>query len=92
MAIPSNTIQKIVPKLILQHSYKHPWLGVDVTDLSNFVVVNHHCGAVAQDVDPDGPAAKIDIEGLEPNMSSISDPFIVHDIITAINGLPVKKQ
>jgi hypothetical protein len=32
------------------------------------------------------PAAKIGIEGLEPNLSTISDPFIIHDIITAING------
>src|SRR5262252_3135514 len=92
LAIPSNTIQKIVPKLISQHSFKHPWLGADVTDLSNFIVVNHHYGAVVQDVDPDGPAAKIGIEGLEPNMSSISDPFIVHDIITAINGSPIKNS
>jgi S1-C subfamily serine protease len=90
LAIPSNTIQKIVPKLISQHSYKHGWLGVDVTDLTNFAVVNHHYGAVVQDVDPDGPAARIGIEGLEPNMSSTSDPFIVHDIITAINGSPIK--
>src|SRR5215813_3992599 len=92
LAIASNTIQKIVPKLISQHSFKHPWLGVDVTDLSNFIVVNHHYGAVVQDVDPDGPAAKIGIEGLEPNMSSISDPFIVHDIITAVNGSPIKNS
>src|SRR5215831_11747809 len=92
LTIPSNTLQKIVPMLISQHSYKHPWLGVDVTDLTNFVVVNHHYGAVVQDVDPDGPAAKIGIEGLEPNMSSISDPFIVHDIITAINGSPIKNS
>jgi serine protease Do len=92
LAIPSNTIQKIVPKLISQHSYEHPWLGVDVTDLTNFVVVNHHYGAVVQDVDPDSPAAKIGIEGLEPNLSSISDPFIIHDIITAINGSPIKNS
>jgi 2-alkenal reductase len=92
LAIPSSTIQKIVPKLISQHSYKHAWLGVDVTDLTNFAVVNHHYGAVVQDVDPDGPAAKIGIQGLEPNMSSISDPFIVHDIITAINGSLIKNS
>ena len=35
----------------------------------------HHYGAVVQDVDPDGPAAKIGIEGLEPNLSSISEPL-----------------
>jgi S1-C subfamily serine protease len=92
LAIPSNTIQKIVPKLILQHSFKHPWLGIDVTDLTNFVVVNHNYGAVVQDVDPDGPAATTGLEGLERNLSSISDPFIVHDIITAINGSSIKNS
>jgi S1-C subfamily serine protease len=92
LAIPSNIIQKIVPKLISQHSYEHIWLGLDVTDLTNFVVVNHHYGAVVQDVDPDSPAAKIGIKGLEPNLSSISDPFIIHDIITAINGSPIKNS
>jgi S1-C subfamily serine protease len=44
LAIPSNTIQKIVPKLISQHSYKHACLGVDVTDLTNLAVINHHYG------------------------------------------------
>ena len=48
--------------------------------------------SIVQDVDPDSPAAKIGIEGLEPNLSSISDPFIVHDIITAINGSPIKNS
>jgi len=28
------------------------------------------------------------IEGLEPNMSSISDQLIIHDIVTAIDGSP----
>jgi S1-C subfamily serine protease len=93
LAIPSNTIQNIVPKLISQHSYKHPWLGVDVTDLTpaNNSVVDHY-GAVVQDVDPDSPAAKTGIEGLEPTLSSVSEPFIIHDIVTAIDGLPVKNS
>jgi S1-C subfamily serine protease len=93
LAIPSNTIQKIVPKLISQHSYMHSWLGVDVTDLTpaDNSVVNHY-GAVVQDVDPDSPAAKTGIEGLEPNLLSISDPFIIHDIVTAIDGSPIKNS
>jgi S1-C subfamily serine protease len=93
LAIPSNTIQNIVPKLISQHSYEHPWLGVDVTDLTPFnnSVVDHY-GAVVEDVDPGSPAAKTGIEGLEPNMSSIGDPYIIHDIVTAINGSPIKNS
>jgi len=47
---------------------------------------------VLLDNSPDGPTAKIGIQGLEPNMSSISDPFRVHDIITAINGSPIKNS
>jgi S1-C subfamily serine protease len=93
LAIPSNTIQKIAPKLISQHSYKHPWLGVDVTDLtaSNNSIVDHY-GAVVQDVDPGSPAAKTGIEGLEPNLSSITYPFIIHDIVTAIDGATIKNS
>ena len=93
LAIPSNTIQKIVPKLISQHSYKHPWLGVDVTDSipADNSLVNHY-GAVVQYVDPDSPAANTGIEGLGPYVSNISDELIIHDIITAINGLPIKNS
>ena len=82
-----------MPKLISQHDYKHPWLGVDVTDLTpdNNSVVNHY-GGVVENVDPDDPTAKTGIEGLGPNLSSIRDPFTIHDIITAINGSPIKNR
>ena len=91
LAIPSNTIQKIVPKLISQHSYKHPWIGVDVTDSTpdSNSLANHY-GVVVQYVDPDSPAANTGMEGLEPYMSNIGGELIIHDIITAINGLPIK--
>src|SRR5215469_3275318 len=54
--------------------------------------VFQNCDLVLLDNSPDGPAAKIGIQGLEPNMSSISDPFRVHDIITVINGAPIKNS
>jgi S1-C subfamily serine protease len=70
---------------------RHPWLGVVVTDSTpaDNSLVNHY-GAVVQYVDHDSPAANKGIKGLEPYMSSISDPSIIHDIITAINGLAIK--
>ncbi len=52
-------------------------------------LVNHY-GVVVQHVDPDSPAANTVIEGLNLYLSSISDEPIIHDIITAINGLPIK--
>jgi S1-C subfamily serine protease len=74
LAIPSNTLEKVVPKLISQHSYKHPWLGVVVTDSTP---ANNNYGAVVQYVDPDSPAANTGIEGLEPDLSNSSDELII---------------
>jgi hypothetical protein len=42
-------------------------ISVCMTPAKNSVV--SHYGAVVRDVDPDGPAAKTDIEGLEPNLA-----------------------
>jgi len=44
--------------------------------------------ALVQDVDPDSPASKTGIQGLDPNPTSVSDPFRIHDIITAIDASP----
>ncbi|HEX7178613.1 MAG TPA: trypsin-like peptidase domain-containing protein, partial [Nitrososphaeraceae archaeon] len=32
-AIPSSTIQRVVPILISEHSYKHPWIGISGIDV-----------------------------------------------------------
>jgi S1-C subfamily serine protease len=84
---------KLDSSILVTHEKGRKENNVSVTNLTPFSnsVVNHY-GAVVEDVDPGSPAAKTGIDGLEPNMSSISDPFIIHDIITAINGSPIKNS
>jgi serine protease Do len=66
-AVPSNTIKKIVPALIAQHSYKHPWIGISGTDLTPEIVsalkLNQSKGILVVGVVADSPADKAGIKG-----------------------------
>jgi S1-C subfamily serine protease len=66
-AIPSNTIKKIVPVLIAQHSYKHPWIGISGTDvtpeIASALKLNQSKGILVVGVVADSPADKAGIKG-----------------------------
>ncbi len=66
-AIPSNTVKKIVPALIKDHVYKHPWLGVsgrDVTpEIADALGLKEARGFLVIDIVADSPAAKYGIKG-----------------------------
>ena len=36
-AISSDTVKRVVPSLILQGSYSHPWLGIKIIDVNPFI-------------------------------------------------------
>jgi serine protease Do len=66
-AVPSNTIKKIVPVLIAQHSYKHPWIGISGTDvtpeIASALKLNQSKGILVVGVVADSPADKAGIKG-----------------------------
>jgi len=66
-AVPSNTIKKIVPILIAQHSYKHPWIGISGTDvtpeIASALKLNQSKGILVVGVVADSPADKAGIKG-----------------------------
>lgn len=91
-AIPSNTIKKIVPVLIKNGTYQHPYLGIagrtldpDVS-LANGLPRNFK-GVIVENVVAGGPAAKAGMVA-----ATLDDNNIPHggDIITAIDGHPIK--
>ncbi|MBC5792959.1 MAG: trypsin-like peptidase domain-containing protein [Nanohaloarchaea archaeon] len=61
-AIPSNTVKTVVPEIIAEGDYEHPWIGVsgfDLTpELSRRMGLNTTSGFLVIDVVDDGPAAK----------------------------------
>jgi S1-C subfamily serine protease len=96
-AIPSNTIKKIVPILISDGSYKHPWIGVSGTDISPDIAdalkLNlTSSGFLVIDVTPNSPAAKAGIRGGDKEVEISGRPIkLGGDIITAIDNQSVSK-
>ena len=66
-AIPASTIQRVVPVLISEHSYKHPWIGISGVDLNEQIAsamkLNTTKGFLVIDTSPGGPASKAGIQG-----------------------------
>src|SRR2546427_1158388 len=95
-AIPSNTMKRIVPVLIQDGHYKHPWLGISGTsidpDLSSTLELSVQNGFLIQDVVPDSPAAKAGLKGYKEIKTIDGVKYKVGgDMIIAVDGNSVEK-
>jgi S1-C subfamily serine protease len=94
-AISSSAVQHIVPALIKDGKYDHPWLGIAGTSLTPDLVgklglPKNSKGVLITDVTAGGPAQKAGI------MGTVFDRFTgdirrAGDIVTAIDGHEVKR-
>ncbi|MEW6604699.1 MAG: trypsin-like peptidase domain-containing protein [Thermoproteota archaeon] len=89
-AIPSNTVARIVPHLVNEGKYDHPWLGISGTSLTpdlaeKMGLPRDFKGVAIASVTPGAPADKAGIVGASRNDVPTSD------IVTAINGHAVKR-
>ncbi len=89
-AIPSNTVARIVPHLISEGKYDHPWLGITGTNLTPDLAEKKGLprdfkGVAIASVVPGGPAEKAGIIGGSGN------DLLAGDVVTAINGHTVKR-
>ena len=95
-AIPSNTLKKVIPELLKNGSYPHPWLGitgVDVTpDIAKKMNLTEARGFLVIDVNSNGPADKAGIRGGD-KIDTINgrEVELGGDIILAIDKNPVRK-
>ena len=95
-AIPSQTVAKIVPSLIRDGEYNHPWLGIsgrDIDpDLANALGLTDAKGFLVVSVVDDSPAAKAGLHGSSQTIEidGVSYP-IDGDIIVAVDGIEVRK-
>jgi S1-C subfamily serine protease len=66
-AIGPATIQRVIPKLISQGTYEHPWLGIEIADVTplfaDSVGLSEARGVFIKSVTPESPAEKA---GLTP--------------------------
>ena len=95
-AIPSQTVAKIVPTLIRDGEYKHPWIGISGTDIdlgmANAIGLESTLGFLIITVVEDSPAADagligsnkmIEVEGREYSIGG--------DVIVSVDGIDVRK-
>ena len=95
-AIPSQTVAKIVPTLISDGKYKHPWIGISGTDIdlemANVMELENTLGFLIITVIEDSPASDagligsnkmIEVEGREYSIGG--------DIIISVDGIDVRK-
>jgi len=98
-AVPSNTVRRVVPQLIARGRYPHPWMGVQMLDLTPDraqvfrqagMDVPVEEGLLVIEVVPDGPAQRGGLRGGNRlvQLGNVRLP-LDGDIITAINGQPV---
>jgi serine protease Do len=80
VAIPSDTVKIVVAQLKDKGVVRHGWIGVQVqsvtTDIADSVGMKSAQGALVVEPQPDGPAVKAGI--------------LSGDVITSVNGQPVK--
>ena len=95
-AIPSQTVAKIVPTLINEGEYKHPWIGIsgrDIDpDMANILGLNDALGFLIITVIEDGPASKAGLIGSDKTITVEGVEYQVGgDIIIAVDGIDVRK-
>ncbi len=95
-SIPSNTIAKIVPKLITDGSYSHPWVGIsgrdidpalatvlNLVDARGFLIVNVVEGSPAEKAGLKGSDETREVDGVEYPFGG--------DVILAVDGNVVRQ-
>jgi S1-C subfamily serine protease len=95
-AVPSQTIAKIVPTLIKEGEYNHPWLGIsgrDIDpDLAEVLGLEDAKGFLVINVIDDSPAAKAGMRGTSETKSFDGIAYPVGgDIIVSVDGKDVRK-
>ena len=94
-AIPSRTLMKIVPTLIQDGEYNHPWLGIsgrDIDpDLANILNLTDVKGFLVIIVVEDSPASKAGLHGSieTKEIDGVNYP-IGGDIILSVDGKEVR--
>ena len=95
-AIPSQTVAKIVPTLISEGEYKHPWIGISGRDIdpdtANVLGLKDALGFLIITVVENSPAADAGLIGSNKTIEVDGKEYPVGgDIIVAVDGIDVRK-
>lgn len=95
-AIPATIVSRVVPELITNGKYDHPYLGISGTSLTPDIATAMKLdatqrGALVEEIVPNGPADQAGLQGSDRQVTiDGQDLNVGGDVITAIDGNPVK--
>ncbi len=94
-AVPSKTVSRVVPVLIAEGHYDHPWLGISGSTVNAAIreamdLPDDQTGVLIASVDITGPAARAGLLGSSKD-ARVDDTTIKvgGDIIVSVDGRPV---
>ena len=95
-AIPSNTIAKVVPVLVEEGFYPHPWIGVSGTDMTPEIAeaigLEEPRGFLVISIQDGSPASRAGIqEGSSETVLPRREIPLGGDVILSIDGITVRK-
>ena len=95
-AIPSQTVAKIVPTLISEGEYNHPWIGISGRDIdpdtANVLGLKDALGFLVITVVENSPAADAGLVGSDKMIEVDGREYPVGgDIIVGVDGMDVRK-
>lgn len=95
-AVPSQTVAKIVPTLISDGEYKHPWIGISGRDIdpdtANVLGLKDALGFLIITVVENSPASDAGLVGSDKMIKVDGMEYPVGgDIIMAVDGMDVRK-
>ena len=94
--IPSQTVAKIVPTLISEGEYKHPWIGIsgkDIDpDMANIMGLKDALGFLIISVVEDSPASDAGLIGSDKTIEVEGRNYSIGgDVIVSVDGIDVRK-
>jgi S1-C subfamily serine protease len=95
-AIPVDIVKRVVPELIAQGRYRHPWIGVTGRSISPEMVeaadLPVDTGVLVFAVEPGSPAEKAGLRGGDQQIVVSGVPMLAGgDIVIAIDQVEVKR-
>jgi S1-C subfamily serine protease len=95
-AIPVDIVKRVVPELIAQGSYQHPWLGISGATLSPELIeaaaLPVTSGVLISTVEPGSPAEKAGLRGGDRQVQVSGVPMLIGgDLVITIDKVEVKR-
>ena len=95
--VPSNTVKRVTDAILAEGRVRYPYLGIQannyfrLSQIASELDLGVNQGTMVSEVVPNGPAAKAGIRGATSTkvVRGVEMP-VGGDVITAINGSPVK--